>query len=202
MWESIRAIKCSNVLIADLQILASAMLFGLGFIGQRSLSVMGLGPMTTNALRFGLSAVIFTWLRPFIKEGDNHVIESYQGVGRGDADALLPLLISPAGKKGLGGLASNETGKSSMGKLMKYAHAASAFTVEQLNAGYRFVLSRQMLIKWSVTLGVINFAASGFQQWGINDTTASKVGFLAGFDIFLTPIMALCIPSMKHNAGI
>jgi hypothetical protein len=55
MWESIRAIKCSNVLIADLQILASAMLFGLGFIGQRTLSVQGLGPMTTNALRFGLS---------------------------------------------------------------------------------------------------------------------------------------------------
>ena len=45
----------SRVILADLQILAAALLFGVGFIGQRAVSVEGLGPMTCNALRFGRS---------------------------------------------------------------------------------------------------------------------------------------------------
>lgn len=44
----ISKIGYSRVLVADMQILASALLFGLGFIGQRAVSVEGLGPMTCN----------------------------------------------------------------------------------------------------------------------------------------------------------
>lgn len=41
-------IGLSRVFLADVQILASAVLFGIGFIGQRAVSVDGLGPMTCN----------------------------------------------------------------------------------------------------------------------------------------------------------
>lgn len=40
----------SKVFVADLQILASALLFGIGFIGQRAVSIDGLGPMTCNVI--------------------------------------------------------------------------------------------------------------------------------------------------------
>jgi hypothetical protein len=43
-------ITYSRVLVADLQILSAALLFGLGFIGQREVSVEGLGPMTCNVI--------------------------------------------------------------------------------------------------------------------------------------------------------
>jgi drug/metabolite transporter (DMT)-like permease len=42
--------------------------------------------------------------------------------------------------------------------------------------------------------------ASGFQQWGITMTSASKVAFIAGFDLFLTPIFSCCIASFKKSA--
>ena len=38
---------------------------------------------------------------------------------------------------------------------------------------------------------MINFCASGFQQWGISLTSASKCAFIAGFDLFLTPVFSL-----------
>lgn len=38
------------------------------------------------------------------------------------------------------------------------------------------------------------------RQWGITLTSASKVAFIAGFDLFLTPIFGLFIPTFKLNA--
>ncbi len=37
-------------------------------------------------------------------------------------------------------------------------------------------------------------------KWGITKTSASKVAFIAGFDLFLTPIFGLFIPTFKLNA--
>lgn len=37
------------------------------------------------------------------------------------------------------------------------------------------------------------------QQWGITLTSANKVAFIAGFDLFLTPMFALCIPTFKRH---
>ena len=51
-------IRMSKVVVADIQILIGAICFGIGFIGQRAVSVDGLGPMTCNAFRFGLSTIL------------------------------------------------------------------------------------------------------------------------------------------------
>lgn len=48
--------------------------------------------------------------------------------------------------------------------------------------------------------GLINFLGSGFQQYAITLTSASKCAFIAGFDLFLTPIFALFVPSFKRNS--
>ena len=56
----ISKIGYSRVLVADMQILASALLFGLGFIGQRAVSVEGLGPMTCNVVQ-----VLFYFFKHF-----------------------------------------------------------------------------------------------------------------------------------------
>lgn len=46
--------------------------------------------------------------------------------------------------------------------------------------------------------GIVNFFGSGFQQWALTYISASKVSFLAGFDLFITPLIGLAIPSIKH----
>ena len=62
--------------------------------------------------------------------------------------------------------------------------------------------ARKTVWFWGVFLGFINFGASGFQQLGIHYTSASKVAFIAGFDLFLTPILGLFIPTFKRNAKV
>lgn len=37
------SMKCSKVVIADIEVLLSAFCFGIGFLGQRAVSVDGLG---------------------------------------------------------------------------------------------------------------------------------------------------------------
>ena len=65
----ISKIGYSRVLIADMQILASALLFGLGFIGQRAVSVEGLGPMTCNVrIIFSCYNCTVHWI-DFINQG-------------------------------------------------------------------------------------------------------------------------------------
>lgn len=58
MLKSYSQMKFSKVFIADMQILGGAFFFGIGFIGQRAVSVDGLGPFTCNAFRFGLSTIL------------------------------------------------------------------------------------------------------------------------------------------------
>lgn len=58
--------KLSKVFIADMQILGSAFFFGIGFLGQRAVMVNGLGPMTCNAFRFGLSTILLVCCLPMI----------------------------------------------------------------------------------------------------------------------------------------
>jgi drug/metabolite transporter (DMT)-like permease len=61
-------IRLSQIVLADLQILAAAFCFGIGFIGMREISVEGLGPMTANSVRFGLSTVLLMIFKPWVPE--------------------------------------------------------------------------------------------------------------------------------------
>ena len=58
--------RYNKVFIADMQILGSAFCFGIGFLGQRAVMVHGLGPMTCNAFRFGLSTILLVACLPLI----------------------------------------------------------------------------------------------------------------------------------------
>lgn len=170
-------VKCSKIFIADCQILGAAFLFGIGFIGQRAVSVDGLGPMTCNAMRFGLSAILLMIFKPWIPQSPPDPIADE------DHDDFA---------KAAGNLEKDKNSKTvdSNFVITKLFGPAAASNLDN---------AKKTVLFWGIFLGVLNFLASGFQQWGITMTSASKVAFIAGFDLFLTPIFTLFLPTMKHN---
>lgn len=172
----------SKVWIADLQILGSAFFFGIGFIGQRAVSVEGLGPMTCNALRFALSAFLLVAAVPFLPpkffsggEGGDSTDKEKDD----DDNDHFPSSSSSS---------MADTGASSMWP--KFLTQLSPMSSPA---------SQKSVLHWGIYLGCINFMGSGLQQVGITFTAANKVAFIAGFDLFLTPIFALFIPTFKRN---
>lgn len=167
-WTCISKMKISKVLLADLQILGSAFCFGIGFLGQRAVMVHGLGPMTCNAFRFGLSTILLVAVLPILppdgpSEGDGE-----------DEDDLDDKKSNP--KQGDSGMVLTKL----LGSYASY-----------------IAVAKKTVWYWGLLLGLINFLGSGFLQWGISKTTASKCAFIAGFDLFLTPIFSLFIPTFK-----
>jgi len=135
--------------------------------------------MTCNALRFGLSTILLIIFRPFINT------ESSLEAPDHDDDHLT---------------VSSES--NAVNKSMK---TDTQYVVNQMcgaNAAIYFTEAKKTVLFWGIFLGVVNFAGSGFQQWGIAYTSASKVAFIAGFDLFLIPIFTLLLPTMKPNGRI
>eukprot|EP00595_Chromulina_sp_UTEXLB2642_P000386 CAMPEP_0196762516 /NCGR_PEP_ID=MMETSP1095-20130614/2157_1 /TAXON_ID=96789 ORGANISM="Chromulina nebulosa, Strain UTEXLB2642" /NCGR_SAMPLE_ID=MMETSP1095 /ASSEMBLY_ACC=CAM_ASM_000446 /LENGTH=391 /DNA_ID=CAMNT_0042113663 /DNA_START=93 /DNA_END=1268 /DNA_ORIENTATION=+ len=173
-------LKLSKVVIADLQILGAAFFFGIGFLGQRAVSVEGLGPMTCNAFRFGLSTILLAVCLPLIPpDGPRECLPDSDHEDDTDDENEEPALTSS-----------------------KTTRDSSIFAINQLFGPYATHISllKKTVMFWGITLGFINFAGSGFQQWGITLTSASKCAFIAGFDLFLTPIFSLFVPTFKRNA--
>lgn len=172
----------SKVLVADIQILGAAFFFGIGFIGQRAVSVDGLGPMTCNAFRFALSAVLLIILIPWIPAHHLNLLEDDHHGNGNDTVHLLPAKEDDDDDEDVDDLPPAWIGK--------YFG----------NGGINYYLKlRRTPLFWGVFLGCINFCGSGLQQWGITMTSANKVAFIAGFDLFLTPIFSLFIPTFKRN---
>jgi drug/metabolite transporter (DMT)-like permease len=169
-------VRCSKVFIADLQILGAAVLFGIGFIGQRAVSVEGLGPMTCNTMRFGLSAIMLMILKPWIPQTPPDPEDE-------DDDEFV---------KASGTLLDKD-------KPVKVDTQLVLTKLFGPNIAANFEGAKKTVLFWGIFLGAVNFGASGFQQWGITMTSASKVAFIAGFDLFLTPIFSLFLPTSKHN---
>jgi drug/metabolite transporter (DMT)-like permease len=189
--------KMSKILKADIQVLCAAMFFGIGFLAQRFVSVHGLGAMTCNAFRFALSTILLVIFRPYLPkdigtegteeddEGNAHLVnKSDDEASDGEADSKdsISQSLAAGGVKGREGWVVAQF-KRLLGPLSAHVE------VWKKSPWY-----------WGIVLGCINFAGSGFQQWGIHYTTASKLGFIAGFDLFLTPIFGLFIPSFKKAA--
>lgn len=165
----------SKVFIADLQILGAALLFGIAFIGQRVVMVDGMGPMTCNSLRFGLSTILLLFIRPCMPKPISSVASL-------DQDDDFDSVIAPDARK------SEDT----------------HHIIENLlgaNLATFFVGAKKTVLFWGVILGILNFFGSGFQQWGIAYTSASKIAFIAGFDLFLTPVFVMLLPSQKIHAN-
>lgn len=176
--------KMSKVFVADLEIFGSAFFFGIGFLGQRAVSVDGLGPMTCNAFRFGLSTVILAALLPYLPselpsegpEDEEDDDEDEEDKPKEDDEKL--------------NLSSKINRDASILILHKLFGPYATINISALKTTIWF---------WGILLGTINFLGSGFQQWGITMASASKCAFIAGFDLFLTPILSLVIPSFKRN---
>ena len=178
------ALKLSKVVIADIQILGSAFFFGIGFLGQRAVMVHGLGPMTCNAFRFALSTILLVACLPLIPSEEPSGSESDEDSSGSDDDETKQKEIAEASK------------------LHPHSHHSSKAVIIKLLGPYatNVAFIKRTVWFWGVLLGLINFCASGYQQWGISLTSASKCAFIAGFDLFLTPIFSLFIPTFKQNA--
>ena len=187
-WASIKGL--SRVVVADLQILGAALFFGIGFLGQRAVMINGLGPMTCNAFRFGLSTILLAVCLPLIPEefAANHS-DSHTSVSRShstDKEAQI---------------SGDESKDQSPEKLLNKTPESNPYISNIIGPyGSRLAAAKKTVWFWGILLGLINFMGSGFQQWGISMTSASKCAFIAGFDLFLTPVMSFCMPPTKHNA--
>ena len=180
----------SKIVVADLQILCSAFLFGIGFLGQRAVSINGLGPLTCNAFRFGLSTIMLAICLPLMPEEQpksNH--DPHTPVSRThslDNEAQL---------------SGDESKDQASERLINKTPESNPFISNIIGPyGARLAAAKKTVWFWGILLGLINFMGSAFQQWGISMTSASKCAFIAGFDLFLTPVLSSCMPQTKHNA--
>lgn len=151
----------SKVWIADLQILGPAFFFGIGFIGQRAVSVEGLGPMTCNALRFALLAFLLVAAVPFLPPKFFSGGEGGESTDKekGDDDHS-PSPLTDSG---------SSSGASMWPKFLTQLSPMSS------------PASQKSVLHWGIYLGCINFLGSGLQQVGITFTAANKVAFIACF---------------------
>lgn len=150
--------------MADCQCLLAAFLFGIGFLGQREISVDGLGPMTCNAFRFGLSTVLMLLALPLLP-GDGPSEKTSDGDKEEHSD-------------------DEESGTRSLNKQEGHIHSVTATPThskdkdsQAKSTDNRFILSRVCGSKflslkfakksvwfWGLALGLLNFLGSGFQQ--------------------------------------
>jgi drug/metabolite transporter (DMT)-like permease len=311
-----------KIIVGDIQILFASILFGFGFIGQRAVSVDGLGPLTCNAFRFTLSAIIIFIFLPLTERSSVYYSSSGSGgsTNKGSIannnqkkgkisenvenmknafhllcqklylqaksclnslvrlnnmtggsssssssasniattpetvytndEAANPLLSSSGNASSSG---ANQTGSAAVDASSSQISASSIDTAETnsdkgeddiineivydienpfvtpstkerdrdhhslddpnssmllsdddtdntTNKYYRDLKNlKRNIIFWGVVLGLINFIGSAFQQFGIFYTSANKVAFISGFDLFFTPILTFLIPTLKHN---
>lgn len=147
----------SKVFIADLQVLGSAFCFGIGFLGQRAVSVEGLGPMTCNAFRFGLSTIILAACLPFIPPESPPEVEN-DSDGEDDEDMASDPLLTP--NKSIADVEINSTISS------KQTRDSSIQLIHRILGPYAVHIStlKKTVWFWGIMLGTVNFAGSGFQQ--------------------------------------
>jgi hypothetical protein len=154
----IKNIKQTKIIIADLQCLFAAFLFGIGFLGQREISVEGLGPMTCNAFRFGLSTIFILMFLPLFpgdssteKTSDNE--EEEEGDEREKCDGsnahndIEARSVKPEKESRI----KSETSSHVILRLLGPSSLSLKFT-------------KKNIWFWGIALGWLNFLGSGFQQ--------------------------------------
>ncbi|RYY81878.1 hypothetical protein EON63_14525 [archaeon] len=142
--------------------------------------------MTCNALRFSLSAIFLVILLPWVPP--KYLALAHTDSEVPDEEEEHEELVQPA--------ASDF--KQGRTETMNWLHRFCGGYLSNLYSKY-YLEAKKTALFWGVLLGVINTLGSGFQQWGITMTSANKVAFIAGFDLFLTPILALFIPTFKRK---
>ena len=135
-----------KVLIADIQLIIAAITFGIGFAGQREATLEGMGPLTFNALRYGLSAAILAVFMPLLnskvrqKDKDSATVEEGNKLIVKSDDSSVNASVSPTHSTSI---------EDRIGKHLS-----------------KFDESMKVLIL-GFSLALLNFSGSSFQQVGI-----------------------------------
>lgn len=235
-----RSHASSKIFMADLTILGSAFCFGIGFLGQRAVMVDGLGPMTCNAFRFGLSTILLILALPWLPSDDPSTRVHDSSDEEDEEHGLLMTTHSTTASHSHDSHNDNDkknterrTGTVSfdvfLATILNYLLVADRrsddfkdkdkYSDPNMNVlrkligpladvwqyiGDLFLFgcnlkqfddlctdsSRNTVWYWGIFLGCINMGASGFQQWGISMTEASKVYV---FNAFLSFIRNKCL---------
>ena len=171
----LKDLRANKILVADIQCLTAAFLFGIGFLGQREISIdsvghngKGLGPMTCNAFRFGLSTLLLAFCLPFLpRDGPSDKVNETD-----DSETSSQLTTTINNNDSLNN--ANEIDNDIEARLIKKE-------VEQFSKSNKLthntilpIINKHHLIKllfskksiwvWGITLGTLNFLGSGFQQ--------------------------------------
>ena len=169
-----------KVLIADIQLIIAAITFGIGFAGQREATLEGMGPLTFNALRYGLSAFILAIFMPVLnskvrqKDKDGVTIEEGNKLLVKTDDSSVNASVSPS------------HGTSIEDRIGKHLS--------------KFDESMKVLIL-GFSLALLNFSGSSFQQVGIESVSSSESAFLTGFYIVFTPVLQSIFPALSSKHG-
>lgn len=155
-------LKHNKIFMADCQCLLAAFLFGIGFLGQREISVDGLGPMTCNAFRFGVSTILMLLALPLFP-GDGPSEKTSDGDKEEHSDDEE--LGSHAIDKHEDHIHSNTVTPTPT----KENHSKSTDSRFILNriCGLNFLslkFAKKSVWFWGLSLGLLNFLGSGFQQ--------------------------------------
>ena len=180
-------VKAKQVLVADLQLVIASLMFGFGFVAQRGAMIDGLGPLTFNALRYVVSAVLMAVIIPGFNtrkqkqedkerhsQSDLTALEARQPlVGSAPAAALKH---RPAG------------GMALVWWAMQPINLASLLGV---NTAHIFFASGGLCLA--------NFGASTLGQLGITSISASASAFITGFYVVFTPVLMYILPQFNNQ---
>ena len=161
--------RSRKVLIADLQLFLAAVSFGSGFVGQKEAQLEHVGPLTFNAVRYGLSTLMIVLLLPVLnRQNQPHKSDDRP---REVSKDELPLLASISGESEIGELSL----------------AAFPNSPAKMKGMIR-------LLWYGSLLGIFNFLGSSFQQQGIEYLTSAESSFLSGLYVVFTPLVQVVAP--------
>jgi drug/metabolite transporter (DMT)-like permease len=139
--------------------------------GQKEASIEHLGPFTLNTCRYTLSAILLGLIIPFIQNSNKHNKDDDDDIDEEDNDNYYDDEINDNNSK------SNDLQSTSL--------------IE------RFITSlneNTKLYFCGVTLALLNFTASSFQQIGIAYTSSAESSFYTGFYVVFTPLLQALFP--------
>jgi len=156
-----------RILIADGMLFVAAVSFGSGFVGQKEAQLEHVGPLTFNAVRYGLSTIMVVLLLPVLPK---------QNLPHKNDDAKtskdqLPLLASISGEE-----------------MDEFSEVGNA-------QGSR-VRGTMRLLWYGSILGALNFLGSSLQQQGIEYLTSAESSFLSGLYVIFTPLVQVIAPAL------
>jgi hypothetical protein len=138
--------------------------------GQKEASIEQLGPFTLNTCRYTLSAILLGLILPFIQNASKHNKDDDDDIDEEDNDNYYDD-------------DNNDNNKVN--------------DLQSVSLIERFITSlndNTKLYFCGITLAILNFTASSFQQIGIAYTSSAESSFYTGFYVCFTPLLQALFP--------